>query len=98
MKLAGRLKHHITWWEQLTSDSVILEFVKGVKIEFQNGVEPIQTYCRISKFHAQEHALVELEIQKLLEKGVITPSIHEDGDLYPPYSCAARKTDLTAQY
>ena len=46
---------------KLTSDPVILEFVKGVKIEFQNGIEPIQTYCRISKFNAQENALAELE-------------------------------------
>ena len=32
MKQAGRLKHFITRWEKLTSDPVILEFVKGVKI------------------------------------------------------------------
>lgn len=59
---------------------MILECVKGVKIEFQNDLEPIQNYCRISKFNVQEHALVELEIQKLLEKGVIIPSIHEEGE------------------
>ena len=58
---------------------MILEFVKNVKIEFQNGIESIQTYCCISKFSVQEYALVELEIQKLLEKGVVTPSIHENG-------------------
>ena len=79
-KLAGRLKYFLTHWERLTSDPDILEFVKGVKIEFQNDEVPNQTVCRTCNFNKQEQAIVELEIQKLLEKGVITPSAHEDGE------------------
>jgi hypothetical protein len=79
-QLAGRLQHFITCWEKLTSDSVILEFVKGVKIEFQNGIEPTQNIGRTCNFNVREQVIVESEIQKLIQKGVIIPSVHEAGE------------------
>ena len=76
----GRLKHFIAHWEKLTSNPVILEFVKGVKIEFQNSIEPAQTMGRTCHFNVREQAVVESEIQKLIQKGVIIPSVHEEGE------------------
>ena len=61
-KLAVRLKYFLTHWERLTSDPDILEFVKGVKIEFHNDEVPNQTVCRTCNFNKQEQAIVELEI------------------------------------
>ncbi len=78
--MAGRLKYFITCWAQLTSDSIILEYVKGVKIEFQNGIQPYQNNVRTCYFNVTEQAIVESEIQKLSDKGVIIPSTHEDGE------------------
>ncbi len=74
---AGCLKYFITCWEQLTSDSIILEYVKGVKIEFQYGIQPYQNNVRTCNFNVTEQAIVESEIQKLSDKGVII-STHED--------------------
>ena len=79
-QLAGRPKHPIAHWEKLASDPVILEFVKGVKIEFQNSKEPAQTMGRTCHFNVTEQAIVESEIQKLIQKGVIIPSVHEEGE------------------
>ena len=87
-QLAGRLKHFLTRWEKLTSDPVILEFVKGVKIEFQSGVPPTQHTGRTSRVNAQEQGLVECEIEKLLQKGVIVPSVHEAGGIHFHYLLA----------
>jgi hypothetical protein len=56
---------------------VILEFVKGVKIEFQNGIDPTQNIVRTCNFNVREQVIVESEIQKLIQKGVIIPSVHE---------------------
>ena len=95
-KLAGRLKHFIAHWEKLTSDPVILEF-KGVKIEFQNSIEPAQTMGRTCHFNVREQAIVESEIQKLIQKGVIIPLVHEEGNSSLS-SCIARKMGHTVQY
>lgn len=97
-QLAGRLQHFITCWEKLTSDSVILEFVKCVKIEFPNGIEPTQNIGRTCNFNVREQVIVESEIQKLIQKGVIIPSVHEGEDSSPLSSCVARKTGHTVQY
>ena len=79
-QLAGRLKYFSTCWEQLTSDSIILEYVTGVKIEFHNGTQPYKHKVRACNFNAVEQAIVASEIQKLAEKGVIIPSTHEEGE------------------
>jgi hypothetical protein len=79
-QLAGRLQHFITCWAKLTSDSVILEFVKGVKIEFQNDIEPTQNIGRACNFNVREQVIVESEIKKIIQKCVIIPSVHEVGE------------------
>ena len=59
---------------------MILEFVKGVKIEFYHGIEPTQNMGPSCNFNVREQIIVESEIQKLLQKGVIIPSVHEEGE------------------
>ena len=77
-QLAGRLKHFIAHWGKTSIRPS--EFVKGVKIEFQNSKEPAQTMGRTCHFNVTEQAIVESEIQKLIQKGVIIPSVHEEGE------------------
>jgi hypothetical protein len=77
--IAGRLKHFVDRWRQLTSDPVILNYVMGVNIEF-NDQHPSQYAAKVRHFNMSETAIIGNEINKLLSKGVIIPSIHEPGE------------------
>ena len=81
IKIAGRLQQFFSAWETITSDKYILQAVKGYKIEFIDNVEPRQTHLpREIGFNAQECDIVDQEIDKLLSKGVVIESQHENGE------------------
>ena len=66
----GRLKQFASQWQCITSDPFILNSVKHYKIEFENG-EPQQ--CMPPKeinFTQQEQQVIDMEIEKLLIKGL----------------------------
>ena len=74
--VVGRIKNFIQNWEDLTTDSFILNIVAGCKIDLQKM--PVQhTAPRETKFSAKEWHFVNIEIRKLLDKQVIIPSQHE---------------------
>ena len=66
-------------WRAITSDPTILEFVKGVKIEFTSGFTPNHDDVRSSAFNRVQHGIVEKEIKTLLRTGVIKHSSHDPG-------------------
>lgn len=74
---AGELKHFLPQWQAITTDATILLIVTGVKLEFKNGVAPMQHNGRPSVFNSHQHSLVNAEIVKLLTKGVITAAAQE---------------------
>lgn len=90
-QLAGRIKYFTNRWAELTSDPVILEFVKGVRIDFLHDIEPIQSTVRASYFNAKEEVIVADEIKKLLKKGVVIPSKHEEGEFISPIFLRSKK-------
>ena len=67
LKIAGRLQHFFWAWETITSDSYILQAVKGYKIEFIGsvGLHQSRLLWEIG-FNAQECDIVDQEIVKLL--------------------------------
>ena len=69
---AGRLRHFVNNWEQLTSDHWILGTVCGFRLEFTSHPAPseIQGRHRTSLSRDNE-ALLTSEIQAMLEKGAI---------------------------
>ena len=79
--LAGRIRHFVDNWKEITSDPVILGIVKGAKIEFSKeyGV-PVQNSKPVAKLHGSEAEFVNTEIDKLLVKGVIIHSESEPGE------------------
>lgn len=77
---AGRIREFLPQWQEITNDSSILEYVSGVRIDFANNTEPTQVYKRPSVFNCQQHTIVENEIHKLTEKGVIVRSEQETGE------------------
>lgn len=81
IKIAGRLQQCFSAWETITSDKYILQAVKGYKIEFIDNVGPRQTHLlREIGLNAQECDIVVQEIDKLLNKGVVIESQHENGE------------------
>ena len=78
--IGGRLKQFASQWQCITSDPFILNSVKHYKIEFENG-EPQQ--CMPPKeinFTQQEQQVIDMEIEKLLIKGVISETTHCAGE------------------
>ena len=77
--VGGKLHHHISEWESITTDPFLINTIKyGLHLEFKsmprtgNPVEhPISS---------KEQKIVDLEVEKLLKKGVIVPTQFGKGD------------------
>lgn len=76
---AAQIVNALSEWGDVTSDPTILEFVKGVRVEFTPGFSREQANVRSSVFNHVKQAIVAKEIETLLNKGVIKPSCHEPG-------------------
>ena len=78
---AGCVKEHITNWKEVTTDPVILDAIQHHHIEFEGHCRPVQaTQPRQIIFSSADKDIINLEIAKLLTKGVIEPSKPSDGD------------------
>ena len=82
---AGQIVNALSEWGNITSDPTILEFVKGVRIEFTPGFSPEQDNVRSSVFNRVQQAIVAKEIETLLNKGVINPHVTNQKNLYLLY-------------
>ena len=76
---AGRIKHHLEQWGKLTSDPHILNIVRGCKIEFDQPPYQWQPPSQ-PQFSLNEAETVDKEIAKLVLKGVLIKSSHEQGE------------------
>ncbi len=81
---AGQIAYALHEWQNLTSDPTILQVVRGVKIEFCPDQRPQQDNVRPSNFNRTQQEIVANEIQNLLKKGVIMPSVLEPGEFISP--------------
>ena len=90
---AGKLKHYFHKWKELTSDKEKLQTVMGLKLEFL-GDPPVKhnSMNYILQFPKKDESAIDLEIQNLLPKGVITKCEHETGEYISPIF-TRQKTD-----
>ena len=70
-------------WQQITKNSEILETVQGAKIPFCTILPP--TLKNNPKFTQSETGTIDNGISKLLQKGVMKPSYHEEGEFISPF-------------
>ena len=78
---AGCIKDHIANWKSVTTDPVILDALKHYHIEFEGGRRPAQaTKPKQITFSLGDKEIINAEITKLLDKGVIEPSNPLEGD------------------
>lgn len=88
--VGGQISKCLTKWESITSDSTILQTVKGEKIEF-SGPPPTQYTCSsnsIAKEHASE---IDNEINSLIKKQVIKECNHVHGEFLSPIFSVPKK-------
>jgi hypothetical protein len=70
----GNLTHHYSDWCSLTSDSVILDIIDGIKLNTADI--PPQTYCKQLSLSQEDTAIVLAEIDDLLTRGIIMQVDH----------------------
>ena len=76
--IAGNIRNHLQNWYKLTSDPMVLNIVKGYKIEFIST--PVQnTEPKECSFSYVEKQYISEEIKKLMQKQVIERSSDEPG-------------------
>ena len=79
-------------WEKITSDPFILDAVTHCQIEFNFVPEPHFSATRPhSSFTEIEQAIIDNEIEKLLQKGIIRRSSFEDGQVISPIFTRPKK-------
>ena len=66
------------------NDPTIIQFVKGVFLEFTKNCELTQISARPSIFNSKEQLIVHEEINRLLQKGVIKESHNEHVEFISP--------------
>ena len=76
--VAGNIAHHFSEWRSITSDPSILEIVSGYLIDFERL--PYQTYVPYIKFSKGDEHIIAVEVQKLLDKGVLSKTTHCNGE------------------
>lgn len=76
---AGALSRNLDFWKKITSDYVILNNLKGYKIEFSET--PTQKFIPFQyKFSSEESEFIGKELQKMLSKQIIRKVSHESGE------------------
>ena len=80
--MAGSVKEFLPNWQQITKNSEILETAQEAKILFYTI--PLSTIKNNPKFTQPETDAIDNEISKLLQKGVVKPSYHEEGEFISP--------------
>ena len=78
--IGGRVKKFKAAWCDITSDQTILQMANGLKLEFLAELPQQQRIPFPIKLNPIETAAVNLEIEKLENKGVIEQCDHEDGE------------------
>ena len=67
---AGKVRHELEKWKQITKDQWILNTILGYKLEVTSL--PVQSKAPLPyKFNQQETELITVEIKKFLNKGII---------------------------
>ena len=76
---AGQIANCVHQWKMLTSDPEILDIVQGAHIQFESI--PKQNDIPLPNLFSQaESEAVDIEIDKLMSKGVIEPCMKESND------------------
>ena len=80
LKIAGNLRNFQENWTKITSDPIILNHIRGYKLEFVKDTPPFQFFRpRPLEFSLKEQEVIKNELMKFLDKGVIEIVSHSPG-------------------
>ena len=88
--IGGRIRYFIENWKHITNDVNILNIVKGYQIEF-SGL-PVQYTARETRLCKHEGEILDEEIIKLMNKGVIEMTSHCTGEFISTVFLRPKKT------
>lgn len=75
------MQQFVPAWKDITDDPEVLDWVEHCHLEFIDDAPPAQeTDYKIIQFNDAESAIIDSEIVKLLNKGVIVESTHSQGE------------------
>ena len=75
------MQQFVPAWNDITYDPEVLHWVERCHLEFIAGAPPVQeTDYKIIQFNDSESAIIDYEIVKLLNKGVMVESTHSQGE------------------
>ena len=75
------MQQFVPAWKDITDDPEVLDWVEHCHLEFIDDAPPAQeTDYKIIQFNDAESAIIDYEIVKLLNKGVIVESTHSQGE------------------
>ena len=77
---AGRVALCADYWAEITSDPVVLGYVRGVELDFEEDLPEQGSPMPEMRFSPAEREFVRKEIFSLLEKKVISRVDHVDGE------------------
>lgn len=75
--VSGSIAYHVMDWRCITSDPSILEIVSGYLTDFARL--PYQSFVPNVKYSKGDAYIIETEVMKLLDKGVVTETTHSKG-------------------
>ena len=87
---AGGLIEYYNQWQALTSDREILQMILGQPIEFARTLYQRVVPREKKTLDLDEQHVIDTKIDKLLAKGGITPSSHEEGEYISPFFTRAK--------
>ncbi len=89
---AGGLKDCVHAWTEITSDPFVLDTVAHCHLEFdslpESGISSSRPYFT---FNESEQKVIDGEIDKFLQKGIIKPSFSESGEVLSPIFVIPKK-------
>ena len=81
--IAGNTKNFVSKWKELTSDPEILDYVRHCHIEFTED-PTLYSQHGPHQFNVEQQNNISIEVDKLLKLGVISKSVHVEGECISP--------------
>lgn len=89
---AGGLQDFSHEWSKITSDPFVLDTIAHYRIEFDAIPDPQISVTRSHlSFTDAEQNVIDIELTKFLEKGIIAHSCHERGEIMSPIFTRPKK-------
>ena len=89
--VAGGIRHHLEEWKKLTKDKVLLDIVKGCKVEFKHS-PPANTCVKSYPVSNNLSQKIDDEINNMLAKGILRKAAFDQSMFLSPIFVRTKKS------